>query len=138
MANTTNINHKEFDGARGSVHLNLSSDSTGLSDLSLLDISADLVSSIGSIKLRTIQCTLYGNWILTGEFDATTDEAFMVIEGQAADVSFEFVRDFTDFPGGGWHSDKSAAGYTGDLLLTSSGLASGDGFDLLITFEKDS
>ena len=80
---------------------------------------------------------MFGNWILIGEFDATTDEEFMRIEGQTADVSFEFVRDFTDFPGGGWHSNKDATGYTGDLLLTSSGLASADGFDLVITFEKD-
>lgn len=138
MANTTNISHKEWDGFRGSVHLNLASDGTELSVLSLLDISADLDSDVTAIKIRTIQCTLYGNFILIGLFDATTDEEFIRIEGQSADVSFEYVRDFTDSAGGGWHSDKGAAGYTGDLLLTSSGIANNDGFDLFITFEKDS
>ncbi len=138
MANTTNIDHIEWDGHRGAIHFNLSSDSTGLSALSILDLSADLSPAPNSIKLRTIQCTLYGNWILTGLIDATTDETFAVIEGQTADVSFEFVRDFTDFPGSAWHADKSASGFTGDILLTSTSLANGDGFDLVITFEKDS
>ena len=138
MANTTNISHIEWDGRRGSVHLNLTSDSTALSTLSLLDISADLAPAPVSIKIRTIQLTMYGNFILIGLFSAGTDEEFMRAEGQTADVSFEFVRDFTDSPNHAWVSDDEAATYVGDLLLTSSGLASNDGFDLLITFEKDS
>ena len=138
MANTTNVDHIEWDGYRGAIHFNLSSDSTALSALSILDLSADLSAAPSAIKIRTIQLTLYGNFILTGLIDATTDETVFVAEGQAADVSYELVRDFTDFPGGAWHPDDSATGFTGDLLLTSSGLASGDGFDLVVTFDKDS
>lgn len=140
MANTTNTERFFWDGHRGAYHLNLSSDSTALSDLNLIDLSADLDVAPSAIKIRTIQCTLYGNFILTLEFDATTDIAFTTIENQTADVSYEYVRDFTDFPGGGWQltaANKAAAGFTGDLLATSTGLANGDGFDLVITFEKD-
>ena len=140
MANTVNTNHIEWDGNRGALHYNLSSDGTALSDLLLLDLSADLAPAPAAIKIRTVQCTLYGNFILTLEFDATTDTAFSTIENQTADVSYEFVRDFTDFPGGGWHvttANKAAAGFTGDILATSSGLAASDGFDLVVTFERD-
>lgn len=80
---------------------------------------------------------MYGNFILTLLINADSNETMFVAEGQAVDASFEVVRDFTDAPGGGWHPDDSAAGFLGDLLLTSSGLASGDGFDLVVTFEKD-
>lgn len=138
MANTVNINHTEWNGYRGALHYNLSSDGTALSDLQLIDISA-LSPAPASIKIRTIQCTLYGNFILTLEFDATTDETIAVIENQTADVSFKYVVDYTDAPNKGWVStDVAAAGWTGDLLATSSGLANLDGFDLVLTFEKGS
>ena len=140
MANTTNTERFFWDGHRGAYHLNLSSDGTALSDLNLIDLSADLDPAPAAIKIRTIQCTMYGNFILTLEIDATTDIAFITIENQTADVSYEFVRDFTDFPNGGWGvgtTNKAAAGFTGDLVATSSTIASGDGFDLVVTFEKD-
>ena len=139
MANTVNTNHIEWDGYRGALHYNLSSDGTAFTDTVLIDIST-LDPAPTSIKIRTIQCTMYGNFILTLEHDATTDTAFLTIENQTADVSYEFVRDFTDFPGGGWHvtqTNKDAAGYTGDLLATSATIAASDGFDLVVTFEKD-
>ena len=136
MANTVNISEIQWDGWKGSIHHNLASDGTALSNLSILDLSADLNPAPAAIKIRTIQCSLYGNWILIGEFDATTDEEFMRLETQTADVSQEFVRDFTDMPNGGWVPDHGATGFTGDILLTSSGIASGDGYDLVITFQK--
>lgn len=136
MANTTNVNKKHWDGTRGRLHLNLSSDGTALADLNILDISADLAPAPGAVKIRSIQANLFGNFILTLEVDATTDEAVTVIENQTADVSYAYVADFTDGPNHGWCPDKTAAGFVGDLLLTSSGLAAGDGFDLIIVFEK--
>lgn len=140
MANTTNTERFFWDGTRGAYHLNLSSDGTALSDLNLIDLSSDLSPAPTAIKILSIQCTMYGNFILTLEFDATTDIAFTTIENQTADVSYEYVRDFTGFPNGGWTlttANKAAAGFTGDLLATSSGIASGDGFDLVVVFQKD-
>ena len=136
IANTVNINHTEWDGRRGVIHYALTGDGTEETNLQLVDISS-LAPAPAAVKIRTIQATLYGNFTIFLEFDATTDEEFARIEGQTADVSFEYVRDFTDFPGGGWHSDKDAAGYTGDLFLTTLITESGDGFEIVITFEKD-
>ncbi len=135
MANTVNSNHTEWDGHRGAIHYNWTGDGTEETNLQLVDISG-LAPAPNSIKIRTIQCTMYGNFTLFLEFDATTDEEIVRIEGQSADVSFEFVRDFTDFPGSAWHSDHTATGYTGDLLLTTLVSESGDGFDLVVTFDK--
>ena len=140
MANTVNTEAFFWDGARGAYHINLSSDGTALSDLNLIDISADLVSAPDAIKIRTVQLKMYGNFILTLEFDATTDIAFLTAETQTADVSQEFNWDFRDFPNGGWQltaGNKAAAGFTGDLLATSSTIANLDGFDLVVTFSKD-
>jgi hypothetical protein len=137
MANTTNIDHIEWDGVRGAIHFNLSSDSTALTAFSILDLSADLAPAPAAVKIRTIQLTMYGNFILTLLINADSNETMFVAEGQTVDASFEMVRDFTDFPGGAWHADDGAAGFLGDLLLTSSGLANADGFDLVVTFEKD-
>lgn len=138
MPNTTNIDAIQWDGTKGSLHFALTSDGTALSDLSVLDLSVDLDADVGSIKVRSIDCLLNGNWTLIFEFDATTDQEIERIEGQS-DVTIQFLRDYTDAPGGGKRADsKTAAGFTGDLILTSSGLASGDEFNLFMTFHKDS
>lgn len=135
MANTVNINHVEWNGTRGMLHYNLSSDSTALSDLNVLDIST-LAPAPTAVKIRHVQMSIQGNFILTGEVDATTDQPFLRVEGQTADATTSYVADFTDGPNKGWNPDKTAAGFVGDILLTSSGLASGDDFDLIIVFER--
>lgn len=135
MANTVNINHNEWNGTRGMLHYNLSSDSTALSALNVLDIST-LSPAPTAIKIRHIQLSIQGNFILTGEIDAATDQPFLRAEGQTADVTSQYIVDFTDGPNGGWCPDKTAATFVGDILLTSSGLASGDDFDLVIVYER--
>ena len=143
MANTVNLNQLRWDGYRGSLHYILSSDGTAISDTNLIDIST-LAPAPTSIKIRTVDLKMYGNFILTFEIDATTDTTFEIFESQnATDVgteSIEFHRDYRDMPNKGWIetvANKAAAGFTGDLLVTSSGLASGDGFNLLVTFDFD-
>jgi hypothetical protein len=127
-----------WDGTRGALHYILSSDGTALSDLLLLDIST-LTPAPTAVKIRTISITMWGNFILTFEWDATTDTTIEIFETQTADVSQTFISDYTDFPGGMRVvlADKTAAGFTGDVLATSSGLAASDGFSLYMTFEKD-
>lgn len=139
MANTTNTNVTQWDGYRGSLHLNISSDGTAITDQVLVDIST-LSPAPDAIRVTSLQASLYGNFILILEFDATSDIGFITLENQTADVSLEIRRDFTRFPNGGWQltaANKAAAGFTGDLLLTATGNAAGDGFDLVVTFEKD-
>ena len=139
MANTINVNKViQYDGFRGSLHYVVSSDSTDLANESLIDISADLAGdTVTSIKLRSVDIIMYGNFIAFLEADATTDQELDRFETQSADVSQQFVRDYTDMPNGGKLADDvTATGFTGDLTMTTSGLASGDGFNLLVTFEK--
>jgi hypothetical protein len=135
LANTVNINKTQWDGYRGSINYNLTSDATALSDLLILDIST-LAPAPSAVKIRSVQWTIHGNFILTAEIDATTDQAFLRLENQTADTTIEGRRDFTDTANGGWSPDATAAGFTGDILLTSSGLAASDDFDLFIVFEK--
>ena len=139
MANTTVVNQTEWDGTRGSLHFSLASDGTALSDLLLLDIST-LAPAPAAIKFRTVQLKMQGNFTLDFEIDATTDTNFLTAEVQTVDETKSFFWDFRDFPGNAWHvttTNKAAAGFTGDLLVTSTGLASGDDFDLVITFTTD-
>ena len=139
MANTVEINKViQYDGFRGSLHYIVSSDGTDLAAESLIDISADLAGdTITSIKLRTADIIMYGNFIAFLEADATTNQELDRFETQSADVSQQFVRDYTDMPNGGkLADDTTATGFTGDLIMVTSGLANGDGFNLLVTFER--
>lgn len=106
-----------------------------LADSSLVDISA-LSPAPTSVKIRRIQAILNGNVQLDFEFDASTDQLIDTFIGQS-DVSFDFCRDYSDNPNGGLvPSNTGAAGFTGDLLLTTTGSADGDELMLLIVFEK--
>ena len=69
----------------------------------------------------------------------TVDEIFETFTGQA-DVTNSYVRDYTDGPNRGLTPDKSSAtrtGAVGDILLTTSGAASGDELQVLLFFERD-
>jgi len=134
MANTVNINHKEWDGQRGLLHYNLTYSDTAISGLNLLDIST-LSPAPDAIKILRWEATLTGNFILSLAFDADTDQPFARLEGQAVDESFYDQRDFTDGPNGGWCPTHTAAGFVGDILATATGIASADDFDLVIVFE---
>lgn len=138
MANTVTINKViQQDGTRYSVHYALSSDSTNLTDDSLVDISTLTAPVPTSIKLRSVDFIMYGNFIAFLEADADTDQELDRFETQTADVSQQFVRDYTDMPDAGkLPNDRSAAGFTGDLFLTTTGMASGDGFNLIVVFER--
>jgi len=137
MANTVNINSTTWDGYKGSLHYALTSDGTALADLQLIDISG-LAPAPNSIKIKSIDLVMNGDWTLFFEADATTDQELERFIGQA-DVTVHYVRDYSDMPNGGKQaSDKAAAGFTSDLLATSANLASGDEFNLLLIFEKDS
>ena len=108
-----------------------------LADASVVDISA-LSPAPTSIKIRRIQAILNGNVQLDFEFDAATDQLIDTFIGQS-DVSFDFCRDYSDNPNGGFvSSNTAAASFTGDLLLTTTGAANGDELMLLIVFEKSS
>lgn len=67
------------------------------------------------------------------------DEIWEKFIGQA-DVSYHFLRDYSDGPNGGLVPIKTSGtrtGTTGDILLTTSGAASGDELSIVISFAKD-
>lgn len=140
MANTTVLNQLQWNGTRGSVHYIVTSDGTALTDFLLIDISTLGGPVPAAIKIRTISAQLNGNFVLTLESDATTDIAIERIEVRTVDETQTFYRDYRDDPGGAYQTtaaNKAAAGFTGDLLLTSTSLAASDAFSLFITFEAD-
>jgi len=137
MANTININETNWDGRRGSIHYAVTSDGTAVTDTTLVDISA-LSPAPGSVKIRSLDVVINGDFALIFEIDATTDQEVERFQGQT-DVTYQFLRDYTDGPNVGRQaSDKAAAGFTGDVLITTSGLANLDEFNLFMVFERDS
>lgn len=142
MANTLNVNRVFWDGTRGMLHYNLTADgATPLADDVLVDIStlgAAGAAAPTSVKIRSVQATLYGDFILRLEMEAGTDQPFYLLEGQTADVSFSDYTDFTDFPGAGWIGAPSAANFVGDISATTTNMAASDGFDLVVIFQRSS
>lgn len=124
-----------WNGERGAVRWYaawLSADE--LTDSVLVDISA-LSPVPAAIKVRSISLTLNGDFQADIEFDATTDELIDRFIGQA-DVTYQFIEDYTDYPNSGFNPDTSATGFIGDLLVTTLGAASGDELKIHLVFEK--
>lgn len=95
-------------------------------DQNIVDISADLASAPTSVKVESLDVVVNGNVEVIFEFDATTDQEIYRFIGQT-DATINFKEDFTKGPNGGIvPSDTGAAGFTGDILLTTTGAADGD------------
>ena len=137
MAAPTPVERIAWDGTRGSIRwIARWTDGTQLTDTQLIDIDGDLSPAADAIKIRSVDIIINGNIRVDLEFDATTDQLIDSFEGQA-DVSHPFLRDYTDGPNGGFiASDASAAGFTGDVLLTTLNAADGDEINLYMTFHK--
>jgi hypothetical protein len=109
-------------------------DGTQLTDSVVVDVSA-LAPAVTAVKVRSIDLALNGDLQVDLEFDATTDELLDRFIGQT-DVTYQILRDYTDGPNAAYVPDQSATGFAGDVLLTTTGAASGDEVNLLIVFEK--
>lgn len=132
---TTTVN---WDGTRGAVRFRaVWTTADNYSDQSVIDIST-LAPAPNSIKIRSIDCILNGDIGATFEFDATTDQDIDNFIGQT-DVTYQFLRDYTDGPNAGiLPSNTAAAGFTGDLFLTTTNVANLDEINLYIVFERSS
>lgn len=136
MAAPTPVKKIFWDGTRGMIRWYAAwTDGSQLTDSQMIDISADLSPAPDSIKIRSVDLVLNGDIDVALEFDASTDELLEHLLGQT-DVTFQFYRDYTDAPNEGYTPTSSAAGFTGDLLLTTLNAASGDEVNALIVFEK--
>lgn len=139
MAFAEVIDVTNYDGTRGSVRYFATFGGAGedQTDTILADISA-LAPAPASIKILSIDAILNGDLSVTFEFDADTDQAIDRFQGQT-DVTFQIFRDYTRMPNNGvLPSNTGAAGFTGDLIYTTTGAASGDELNLFIVFEKSS
>lgn len=134
MAAPTPLESIQWDGTRGSIRwIARWTDGNQLTDTQLIDIDGDLNPAANEIKIRVVDIIINGNVQVNIEFDATTDQLIDSFEGQS-DVSHPFLRDYTDGANGGFVGDASASGWTGDVLITTSGAASGDEINLYMTF----
>lgn len=139
MAFAENLDITNWDGFRGAVRYFATFDGAGQdqTDTSLVDISA-LAPAPGSIKILSIDVILNGDIAVVFEFDASTDQEIDRFQGQT-DITFQIFRDYTRMPNGGvTPSNIGAAGFTGDLVYSTTGAAAGDEVNFLIIFEKSS
>lgn len=126
MADTVNTQVIRDGGRRYVVHLTNESDGTGESAVSKIDISG-INTPDGSTPTYTVVERVDGVVVGSGrvvlEWDHTTNDEIAVCAG-----SF-----FHDWSESGGLVDPQSSGGTGDIVLTTSGFASGDGYDITIT-----
>ena len=140
MATPTPTTYTQWDGSSGFLMWNAAWSTTdNFSDSVLVDIST--LGAVGanallnSVKVTKIDCQTNGDITALLEFDATTDQTIDFFAGQS-DVSVVDVADYRDGPNGGRVPSISAAGFTGDILLTTTNVASGDELTLRIWFKR--
>lgn len=137
MAAPTPVTATSWDGTRGLTRWYAAwTDGSQLTDSVMVDIST-LSPAPNSVKIRRFDVLINGDVSVSFEFDATTDELIDRFIGQS-DVTNYYDRNYDDGPNNGFVPTTTAAGFTGDLLLTSLNAASGDEVNALIIFERNS
>lgn len=123
---TTRVLH---DGERyATVRLTNESDGTGEAAVRKVDIST-LVGSPARVAIMRIKGATYGMGVKL-HWDAATDVLAAAI-GQDASVDLDYSRE-----GGLQPPDPLPAGFTGDIMLTTHGHATGEAYDLTLTLKK--
>ena len=136
MAAPTPTTYTEWNGSRGMTYWRAKwTDGTQLTDSVVADISTLGAPVPNSVRVIGAKCTINGDVEITLEFDATTDQLIYVFEGQT-DASLVDVVDFREGPNGGRSPNPGAAGFGGDILLTSVNAANLDEVTLLIFYER--
>ena len=111
------------------IRLQNVSDGTGESAVQKIDVSG-LTFSDGSVpttlSLQEIEWNMQGIDYVQLLFDATTDDEIVTLSGNG-------YKNFEDVGG---ISDPKSTGYTGDVLLTTGGAASGGSYDITARFSK--
>jgi len=136
MAFSTPVNVVRWDGTQGQLRYRAVFDGAGqdLTDSAIVDISA-LAPAPNSVKVQRIQSVINGVYSATLEYDATTDQIIDQFSGQS-DISNPYVVDYSKGPNGGVVPTNTAAGFVGDILLTTVGAAAGHELNLTIDFRK--
>lgn len=137
MAAPTPVIAISWDGTRGLVRWYAAwTDGTQLTDSVVVDIST-LSPAPNSVKIRRFDVLINGDADVAFEFDATTDELIDRFVGQS-DVTNYNDRKYDDGPSNGFTPTTTAAGFTGDIVLTTLNAANLDEVNALIIFERNS
>ena len=128
MANT-NTRTLVTSGQVSTIYFTMTSDGTEETDYKLWDASADSDNPvvITGTKIMRIMGCVSGDPVVTRvklEYDADTD-----VHAVSLPVQQAFDLDYREM--GGLH-DRSGTGATGDIFLTTLGLASGDSMHLVL------
>ena len=144
MAAPTPVSWTRGNGVKGLAYWNAAFTAgapDAFTDTVLVDISALSPSPPMAVKINSFHAEINGNVKVVMEFDATADAVIYQMEGQT-DVTHVIDQDFTiigpqaDTAKGGPVPNEAAAGFTGDVLLTTVGNADGDEITLTLEFEK--
>ena len=100
------------------------SDGTGEAAVLKVDVSG-LSGAPGTVKITKIQYEIVGMSVQL-LWDATTDVVILVMQSAG-------YLDFTHFGG---IPNTLASGYTGDILLTTTGHTAGDTYTIILEMEK--
>ena len=135
MAAPTPTTFTQWDGTRGATYWRAEwTDGTQLTDSVIVDISA-LAPAPNSVKVLEVKATLNGDIEATLEFDATTDQLIYVFEGQS-DATLTDSAGFWEFPSGGRVPNNAAAGFVGDIMVTTVNAANLDELTLVVLYER--
>lgn len=134
MAFTESLDVTTWDGYKGQVRYHALADGAGQdrTDTVLVDVSA-LAPVPAHLTVERVQAIVNGDYLVTLEFENTTDQEIIRFAGQS-DISNPVYIDFTGGPNKG--VANTSAGGTGDLVYTTSGIASGDELTFVIDFHK--
>jgi hypothetical protein len=130
-------NTELLDGRRKVIlHMTNISDGTGESAVSKLDISASEAMDQATGKVSTymsvaeVEYDIFGFDSVRILADATTDQVLVLLPAGSGYKDFRHT-------GGVFPANTGAAGFTGDILLTTGGTpASGDTYDITLTLIK--
>jgi len=136
MAAPTPVTYTEWNGTRGMTYWRAEwTTSDQITDGVVVDISGLGAPVPNSVRVLGAKCSINGDVEAMLEFDATTDQLIYVFEGQT-DASLVDVVDFREGPNGGRSPNPGAAGFVGDILITTVNAASGDEITVLVFYER--
>ncbi len=134
---TTATKRKLFESEKRLIMMiQINSDTTSeLTDEVLVDFSADVTISPRhytaptSLKVDRIQIAGASGWQGRLEFDATTDVPFFTFDVGNSPIDFDF-GEFGGIP------DNKASGFTGDILLTTTGVTANESATIILHMSK--
>lgn len=120
------------------VHLVNYSDGTGESGVVKVDKST-LLSTLGiepvSLDIEAVRWNVQGFTSVRIYWDHTTDDLALALSGSGQEV-FKMAENDPGYKAPYGLQDPRSAGPTGDILLTTAGLTSGNSYDITLWLRK--